>query len=280
MKHILLLSALVITASLAAQDIAGIRAAASTALDQKDYAKCAAVYAPLGRQRQDAETLYYVASCLVLDRKKDAAFAALDSMVDFWWANTSLLENDPNLALLREDSRWKMIIARSEANWAVRFGDTNRELSAIAAADQSDRQTQPIDWKSMAEHDQDRRKHVEEILAAGGARTTTDYCNAALVMQHGADSASYRKAYELAVCGVEIDQMRGGCKGLAAAALDRYLQSIGKPQIYGTQLHRVNGIWTLDPIDETALTDEERAKWNVPPLAEMKRRVAEANKPH
>jgi hypothetical protein len=278
MKQLLVVLLLAAPIPLRGQDIVAMRDGASTALEQKDYAKCL-TYAPLGRQKHDAETLYYVASCLALDGKTDAAFAALDDMLTFWWTDTALLRSDPNLAGLRQDACWEDVLARSDANWPAIFGESNRELAAISRADQADREAATIDWKAMAERDRQRRARVDEIIAAGGAKTSWDYCNAALVMQHGTESASYRKAHELAVCGVETGMGRG-CKGLAAAALDRYLQSIGKPQIYGTQVRRVDGVWTLEPIDESAVTDEERRKWNLPPLAEFKRRVAEANKSH
>ncbi len=52
----------------------------------------------------------------------------------------------------------------------------------------------------------------------------------------------------------------------------------GKPQIYGTQFRQVEGIWILDQIDEKAVTDEERAKWHVPPLADSKKRAEQMNR--
>jgi hypothetical protein len=51
----------------------------------------------------------------------------------------------------------------------------------------------------------------------------------------------------------------------------------GKPQRYGTNMvpdgKRIR-VWDVDP----ATTDEERARWDVPPLAEMERRAAEASR--
>jgi hypothetical protein len=77
----------------------------------------------------------------------------------------------------------------------------------------------------------------------------------------------------LALRGVEL-----GCRParwLAAAALDRWLMATGKPQRYGTQYRRIGSgpfeLWQVDP--ET--TDEERAAWDVPPLAEAQRRAEE-----
>jgi hypothetical protein len=47
-----------------------------------------------------------------------------------------------------------------------------------------------------------------------------------------------------------------------------------KPQWYGTQYVRdTNGKWVLYVMDETAVTDEERAALGVPSLVEAKKRV-------
>jgi hypothetical protein len=55
--------------------------------------------------------------------------------------------------------------------------------------------------------------------------------------------------------------------------------TLGKPQRYGTQFKRdPGGPWYLYPVDP-AVTDEERARWNVPPLAELKKRAEALNTP-
>jgi hypothetical protein len=46
----------------------------------------------------------------------------------------------------------------------------------------------------------------------------------------------------------------------------------GLPQKYGTQYRSVNGRWVLHEVDPTT-TDEERARWDVRPLAEALRRA-------
>jgi hypothetical protein len=50
----------------------------------------------------------------------------------------------------------------------------------------------------------------------------------------------------------------------------------GKPQRYGTQYRRVNGRWELYQV-ESGVSDEERARWNVPPLDCSRRQVDRMN---
>lgn len=59
--------------------------------------------------------------------------------------------------------------------------------------------------------------------------------------------------------------------------MDRYLlMKSGEPQRYGTQLVFRDGRSVLHEVDP-AVTDEERARWNVPPLAQA--RATAMNKP-
>jgi hypothetical protein len=64
----------------------------------------------------------------------------------------------------------------------------------------------------------------------------------------------------------------GPARWLAAAAYDRWLMTGGLPQKYGTQYRFAKGRWVLHEVDPTT-SDGERARWDVPPLAEALRRA-------
>jgi hypothetical protein len=52
--------------------------------------------------------------------------------------------------------------------------------------------------------------------------------------------------------------------------MDRYLQSIKQPQVFGTQfLKDEKGIWTMEPYARTTISDALRAQWCVVSLAEQ-----------
>jgi len=146
----------------------------------------------------------------------------------------------------------------------------NEELKKMYEDDV--REKTNADWsdkKIVAEinkNDEKRKKRVKEIIAKGGLRSAADYHHAALIFQHGDTTADYKKANELAKKGMEMGDERS--KWLYAATMDRWLVSQGKPQKYGTQFRKnKKGDWELGPIDPTT-TDEERARFNVPPLSE------------
>jgi hypothetical protein len=120
-------------------------------------------------------------------------------------------------------------------------------------------------------------QRLREILDAGGARVSADYEHAAMLFQHGHDVEAYRTAHELALKAVQLDPSNKHARWLAAASKDRELMTLGTPQIYGTQFRSVEGgPWVLYPVDPS-VTDDERANWNVPPLAESEKRAARMN---
>ena len=78
-------------------------------------------------------------------------------------------------------------------------------------------------------------------------------------------------------------------KFLAAATLDRYLQFINKPQVFGTQYAPLTPVqpgnigvfkgrtWTHMPFDEQILPDAVRHDYCVPDLEQQKKNLATLN---
>lgn len=155
----------------------------------------------------------------------------------------------------------------------------NAELARLYTEDQKDREQGPnanIDWPAVSKRDGERRERVRQIVAEGGATTSTDYYNAAMIYQHGSEIPDYDEAHRLALKAVELDPANKSARWLAAAAKDRSLMWQGKPQLYGTQFKKVDGRWILWEVDP-AITDEERARWNVPPLEEQRKKLETLN---
>ncbi len=155
---------------------------------------------------------------------------------------------------------------------------SSTELREVKSQDQAARSglVGAIDWEVVSAQDAARRKQVAEILRKGDVKTSEDYYNAALVYQHGETADDIRLAYSLASIAVALDPEDKAAKWLAAAAWDRIMMRVGQPQWYGTQYSRPKDseAWQLYKIDETVVSDEERKRLGVPPLAESKSRAA------
>ncbi len=162
--------------------------------------------------------------------------------------------------------------------------ETASEVGLLYKADRAEREDQPQfgtpAYMAMRERDRHRRDRVRELLAREMLQTPEDCYCAAWILNHGDEACGADDAWHahlLSLRGAE-----GGYRSarwLAAAAYDRWLMYQGKPQKYGTQ-YVSDGIrqrlWDVAP--ET--TDEERAEWDVPPLAEQLSKAEEATRAH
>jgi hypothetical protein len=153
---------------------------------------------------------------------------------------------------------------------------TNAELAAMFDADQADRTPGPlgIDWVKVAPRDEARRLQTKALLDAGKLASGDDYFHAAFIFQHGGDPNAFLLAHVLA--STAVVRGRRDAAWIAAATLDRYLQSIGQQQIYGTQYRTAPlGPTTQEPYNRTLIPDALRKIVAVESLAVQQRRRAE-----
>ena len=164
------------------------------------------------------------------------------------------------------------------------------ELRAMVRADQAQRQGLDEDPAKSIKADEVRRHRVLALLAQGQLQTAEAKECAALILQHTpgyrmsegslqeANAEFYLLAHLLAKSAAEAG--RRSARWLAAAALDRYLVGVGKPQKYGTQwnIDLKTGKKTVPPVDP-ATTDVERAAWDVEPLKRFLANVEAAEPP-
>jgi hypothetical protein len=151
---------------------------------------------------------------------------------------------------------------------------SNPEMKRIFDADQADRKADGAsgDWSQMGKRDAERREQTRRLLADGKLQTGEDYLGAAFVFQHGSGD-DYLLAHTLAILATKKGASRG--PWIAAATLDRYLQGIGRKQIYGTQTLFSGGQWSKEPFDRDLVSDSLRRELGVPDLAAQDAQFAE-----
>jgi hypothetical protein len=168
------------------------------AYDHKDYATCASLL-------EQARDFYSAACCYSLAGDRDHAFASLSRAIDGGWRNAGF-EKDADLVPLHDDPRWSKELAHFQAKAAEHNRSLNPELTRLHDEDQADRSApsyEQIDWSKVAPRDQARRKRVDEIVAAGGARAADDYYHAAMVYQHGDSPDEIQRRIYAVHSGVE-----------------------------------------------------------------------------
>lgn len=157
------------------------------------------------------------------------------------------------------------------------------EMKKIFAEDQADRQInmaamtpqQRDEWfGKIGPRDAARRNQVHELISHGELRTGQDFYEGAMVFQHGDKPDDYLLAHTLAIVAVSKGDTKS--RWIAAATLDRYLQKIQQPQIYGTQFFigpKAGDQWTQDPYNRQLVPDALRKDMCVPDQAQQQKVV-------
>lgn len=132
-----------------------------------------------------------------------------------------------------------------------------------------------------------RQQTLRTMLAAGQVVSDDDFLEAAFIFQHGDTPDDCLFAHILAM--EAMARGKASARWIAAATLDRYLQFIKQPQIFGTQYImdptrpvRVAGApfpygRTLEPYNDSFLSDSMRTDFCVPALAQQKQNIAMFN---
>lgn len=183
----------------------------------------------------------------------------------------------PGLVLHRIEAPATLSLWDGDPLPIVRDFPDNAQMAAMFKLDQEMRMVDgPIDWKVVSAKDEEHRLRTLELLEAGALHTGADFERAAFIFQHGGDADSYLMAHIMATTAMKLGEP--GAEWIAAASLDRFLQSIDRPQVFGTQSLGMPGedgdvIWSFGDYDEDMITDEIRFHHSVPPLPEQKARL-------
>ena len=186
------------------------------------------------------------------------------------------LDRVPVVPLLRVSKNWNpnRVYHPGESN------QSNPEMQRIMDADQAVRQTlklSSLPWAEIDRQDAERRNQVLALLKNNALHSGKDFEQAAFVLQHGVGPNDYLLAHTLAM--IALSRGNGGAVWIATATLDRYLQSVKQPQIYGTQFNTdAAGMWTQDPYDRDLLSDSLRRQLSVPARAAQQKQLDQYKK--
>jgi hypothetical protein len=179
--------------------------------------------------------------------------------------------------------RIRQLMVQDQRERGIPLADSGHGMLSDAEA----KKLPVVSNQEMSTHDMARRAEAVKLLSDGQLHTAEDFFDAALIFQHGSTPDDYLLAHVLAIDALAKDNTKRQFRNLAALTLDRYLQSTGKPQVFGTQYlsaqysfilqhpadktldHDLKGIpeskQTLDPYNQTLLPDALRADFCVPP---------------
>jgi hypothetical protein len=188
-----------------------------------------------------------------------------------------MLKRLPRGAVARVSTDWDPLRSYSEEDGLP----SSAEMEKIFEADQNPR----LNWQSLSNEEREavsagdagRRLQTRKLLADGQLHTGEDFKRAAFIFQHGSTPEDYMLAHTLAM--VAVANGDASALWIATATLDRYLQSIGKSQVYGTQFtvgERQPA--TQEPYSRDLISDALRRQLGVPSLADQQKQLAEMSR--
>jgi hypothetical protein len=161
-----------------------------------------------------------------------------------------------------------------------RYFPDNPRLGVLFQEDQDDRHGFPNTkrtYEEINERDEARRQEILALLAQAKVRTAQDYFYSAIIFHHGQTNDHYRTASSLAWIAATLDPK---AKYLyeSASTWDRMMLKRDQPQWYGVQPKHDENFKQIGfyPINDTAVTDEERVRFQVKPRARL---MAEPDQP-
>jgi hypothetical protein len=140
-------------------------------------------------------------------------------------------------------------------------------IHELFVEDQKDREAAKPDWNIVSAHDKRHRELAHQMLEAGTLHSAQDFEDASFIFQHGDTPQDYLLAHILAMAAMEKGD--ANARWIAAATLDRYLQSVKQPQVFGTQYRWDNEgpnpskDATQQPYDKALLSDALRQEFCV-----------------
>ena len=138
-----------------------------------------------------------------------------------------------------EVSNYESLCSRDERVQLAR----SEELKEMVGADQNERENfenmSEEEKFNLSKNDLKRRKRVGEIFGEGCFKTPEDYLSASLIYQHGDVLDHYFQAFVWANRALQLGD--DTAKYLLALTIDRYLVSVGKKQLFGSQAY-----WSSD----------------------------------
>lgn len=157
---------------------------------------------------------------------------------------------------------------RSEASLA----EVSMRLRTLYEAEVADATNVTPD---KADRDKARSKEALKTLKKGLVCSAEDQFYTAWVIRHSTDVDTLQTTYDLAVASMKghIDRSNW----LTATAFDRLQVYSGFPQRYGSMIGHDKGVVCLYDVDPN-VTDEDRAQYRMPPIADQYQKVLLASK--
>ena len=196
------------------------------------------------------------AMCLIESERDTKAITAIELAIQLGYRDHNFLEFNPQIKSILSSARRSTLLAAVRGNHQrfLASGQVNREIDAIYHQDQRARY-QRI-WSFY--EDEERIERIVAMHDQALVKTPWDLFFSSVVLMHSSDPGHIKLAGDFARQALQGDETIRGARFIRCAAEDRYLVLQGKPQIWGTQLHRDGSQRPSEPYDRQAKSAKEK----------------------
>ena len=231
-----------------------------------------------------ARAAYGQACCAALRNDVDGAFEALSLALANGFRDLDRAMVDPRLDTLRSDSRWLSFVALTQERQVAHQKTLDPDLLRLYLAQQQDREksgdrgalADPEAAATLAQAAAARRHEVWTLVEKGEPGRPTTLSMPPRCWSKATVQRRSARAVDLARKALALDPDLLAARPLVATAVDRSAMLAGRPQSFGTQLVEVDGKWQVYDVDPS-ISDDERAEWGLPPIADAQERAAKLN---
>lgn len=217
---------------------------------------------------------FLAACCFSNNEMREEAFTYLNLAVDNGYHNAQELISERFLDRLHSDPRWSELVARTnalDAQLRARINGVVFDLYRETIEAFSERE---VSAEVQEKHKQ-RLARVAEEAKAGRLKMGDDYFHAAVIFRYGTTPEELEKGRVYITRAARLGSLQPNLKRIDCELEDLYLWSIGKPQVWGTQLRRQGDTWTYEPFDQGARDDGLRVNYGIHSLEDIQREIRE-----
>ncbi len=217
---------------------------------------------------------FLAACCFTNNELKEEAFAYLNQAIDNGYHDAKELVGEHFLDRLHSDPRWPELVTRIN-----QLDQHFRQLVNGRVHDLYRETVEAFSEREVSADVQERHKQrlaaVAEEARAGRLKQGDDYYYAAVIYRYGTTPEELEKGRVYITRAARLGSLQPDLKRIDCELEDLYLWSIGKPQVWGTQLRKVGDAWTYEPFDQGARDDGLRVNYGVKSLEDLQREIRE-----
>lgn len=198
------------------------------------------------------------AVCLSFVKKSDNddVLKALHQAAELGYRDFTFIQESKQFENILDEKNKVLLIKKVKKNHRefLSNGQVNPEIDHLYHEDQVNRYRGSFSYYD----DKERVVKVLDMHRNGMLKTAYDFHFSSVILIHGNESSDFELANKLSIEALKLDPSLLEARFIICASEDRFLRSLDKPQIWGTQSRWNGKEWSKEPFDKKTKTAKER----------------------